>query len=293
MSGLTYWPLLRGRQFDLLALQLLTQENLLTDRIVPIIEPIRDAAVLPRLLKLRNRAGLPTVVIQNPSVGTYGLDNQKRYPLTAALANPQVLQGWWWRPELAVPPNQMLLLDDPQLLPPADIIRQARYLVVPSDPRILHAVQHPRRIFLHDPWPRVWRTQEFGQYADTPLLAEQHWAAAHGFVGISDYSLSGAPYFDKGWAQGTIALHIAYFRDGGVWLHHFLPPAASGPQAVQFQRLQAELRRWLASHRHSILWDAPLRELLHYGDIDHYPGLGVIKKLSVAHQILSVQHTLS
>ncbi|MCI1892431.1 MAG: sce7725 family protein [Schleiferilactobacillus harbinensis] len=295
MSGFQYWPLLRGRQFDLLALQLLTQDNLLTNRIIPMIEPIRDAAGLPRLLKLRNQAGLPTVVIRNPSVGTYGLGTHKRYPLTPFFADANVWSGWWWRPDLQIPPaaRQVLLIDDFRRLPAPAILMQFHTIVVQNDPRITQAIDHPRRIFLHDPWPRVHRTREFAQYADTPLFTERHWAMHHGFDGISDYSLNGAPYFDKGWPQGTIAFHIAYLRDGGIWLHHFLPLPTGGTQAEQFQYLQGELRRWLASHRHSILWDGPLKELLHYGDINHYPGLGVIKKLSVAHQILSVQQLLS
>lgn len=292
MSDFTYWPLLRGRQFDLMALQLLMEENALTKQVVPIIEPIRDAAVLPRVLKQRNRADLPTVVIQNPSVGTYGLSTEKRYSLVSLLADPHVLQGWWWRPGLSFPAGQVLLLDDPHHLPPAAVLAAAQYVVVPDDPRILAEICHPRRIFLHDPWPRVARTREFGQYADTPFFTEQSWTAGHGFVGVSDYVLNGAPYFDKGWPQGTIAFHIAYFRAGGVWLHHFLPPVVGGSQAEQFAYLQGELRQWLASHRHAVLWDEPLRLLLHYGEIDHYPGLGVIKKLSVAHHLLTVQRLL-
>jgi hypothetical protein len=41
-----YYPYLRGKQFDLLALKESLQRHVLSPKIVPIIEPVRDSATL-------------------------------------------------------------------------------------------------------------------------------------------------------------------------------------------------------------------------------------------------------
>ncbi len=49
-----YFPYLRGRQFELIALRELIDEGLIGDKIVPIIEPIKPTATLVKTLKILN-----------------------------------------------------------------------------------------------------------------------------------------------------------------------------------------------------------------------------------------------
>lgn len=47
-----YYPYLRGKQFDLLALKESVNRGLLSKRIEPIIEPVRDSATLKGVVEL-------------------------------------------------------------------------------------------------------------------------------------------------------------------------------------------------------------------------------------------------
>lgn len=46
-----YYPYLRGRQFELLALRELVNENLLSEKIVPIIEPVKLTSTFFKTIK--------------------------------------------------------------------------------------------------------------------------------------------------------------------------------------------------------------------------------------------------
>ena len=47
-----YYPYLRGKQFDLLAVNTLIKEARWSERIRPIIEPVRDSATLKKTIEL-------------------------------------------------------------------------------------------------------------------------------------------------------------------------------------------------------------------------------------------------
>ncbi len=47
-----YYPYLRGKQFDLLALKEALSRGLLSNKIQPVIEPVRDSATLKNVIEL-------------------------------------------------------------------------------------------------------------------------------------------------------------------------------------------------------------------------------------------------
>ena len=47
-----YFPYLRGRQFELIALRELLENDLIGDKIIPIIEPIKPTPTLAKTLRL-------------------------------------------------------------------------------------------------------------------------------------------------------------------------------------------------------------------------------------------------
>ena len=51
-----YYPYLRGKQFDLLALKEALSRGLLSNKIQPVIEPVRDSATLKNVIELFQKA---------------------------------------------------------------------------------------------------------------------------------------------------------------------------------------------------------------------------------------------
>ncbi|XXA88867.1 sce7725 family protein [Lacticaseibacillus rhamnosus] len=63
-----YFPLLRGKQFELIALRELLENHLLSGKITPIIEPIRATSTFKSVLMLFQEKQRNIAVIQNPAV---------------------------------------------------------------------------------------------------------------------------------------------------------------------------------------------------------------------------------
>ena len=72
-----YFPYLRGRQYELLALKELIENDRMCDSIIPIIEPVKITPTLLNTLLLMNDKGKRYVIINNPSVGSFISDSKK------------------------------------------------------------------------------------------------------------------------------------------------------------------------------------------------------------------------
>jgi len=65
-----YYPYLRGKQFDLLAVNTLIKEVRWSKKIRPIIEPVRDSPTLKKTIELFDQKKFVCYLITNPQVGT-------------------------------------------------------------------------------------------------------------------------------------------------------------------------------------------------------------------------------
>lgn len=69
-----YFPYLRGRKYELLALQELAAKNCLGEHIIPIIEPIKLSSTLVKTLDVFTKNNQFIAVILNPMVGNFTVD---------------------------------------------------------------------------------------------------------------------------------------------------------------------------------------------------------------------------
>ena len=68
-----YFPYLRGRQFELIALRELLEDDLIGNKIVPIIEPIKPTSTLAKTLSFYSEKEHCHALIMNPEVGNFAL----------------------------------------------------------------------------------------------------------------------------------------------------------------------------------------------------------------------------
>ena len=66
-----YFPYFRGRQYELLALKELALKKLISDLVVPIVEPIKLTSTFDGTIKAYTEANLPIALVLNPSVGDF------------------------------------------------------------------------------------------------------------------------------------------------------------------------------------------------------------------------------
>ncbi|WP_428958305.1 sce7725 family protein [Levilactobacillus brevis] len=73
-----YFPFLRGKQNELLALRELLDQGKLSEKIVPIIEPVKKSATFRILLEQFDIAGRQIAVVQNSTLSNYmGFDSEE------------------------------------------------------------------------------------------------------------------------------------------------------------------------------------------------------------------------
>ena len=261
-----YYPLIRGRQYDLLALK--TMAKTLSPQIIPIIEPVKDIPALAGVVKAFEKADHPLFIVQNPQVGQYGLLAQPKHalpdPLPQPLANARYFDVLPAHLVIAPTFGQVQLLKSDQLA------------LVPNTARV-RRLHLPAAIYMEDHYPTRGRTedyyvvqQEFYQYSRRQLPG----------VGFSDYPLSTHHYDEHGYPQRAIAMHFLYPKHGQLWVRHFVSVNNEDYQdpGAKFFEARATLAPWLAIHpdAHTEAIDAILA-------LDHFPGLGTVRKLELMH----------
>ena len=93
-----YFPYLRGRQFELIAIRELLENNLISDKIIPIIEPVRASSTLLKTIVQCKNANQPLAFIINPQVGSY-LMEIKGSSMIIMMMNMIISYGWIRIPE--------------------------------------------------------------------------------------------------------------------------------------------------------------------------------------------------
>lgn len=261
-----YYPIIRGRQYDLLALK--TMAKTLSQNIIPIIEPVKDIPALAGVVSAFTKAGHPLFIIQNPQVGQYGLLAQPKHALPNPLPTPLAPARYF---DVTAAPLVLAQSFEQVTLLSAD-----QLAVVPNTARV-RQLHLPNAIYLEDHYPTRSRTEdyyfiqnEFYQYARLQLPG----------VGFADYPLSTHHFDEHGYPQRAIAMHLLYPDHHQLWLHHFVSVNNVDYQdpGTKFFEARATLAPWLQMHpqAHTQASDAILA-------LDHFPGLGTVRKLELMH----------
>ena len=67
-----YYPYFRGRQFELLALRELLEKDLLSESIIPIVEPVKLSSTLLTTFKAFSEKKRIIGLVRNPEFGSSG-----------------------------------------------------------------------------------------------------------------------------------------------------------------------------------------------------------------------------
>ena len=288
-----YFPYFRGRQYDLLALKKIAEQRILPRNIIPIIEPVRDIRALPQTVAAFVDHDQPLVIIANPTVSDYALTQQKLYDWQPWRDNPNLIVGHILTPTtVASPPvagHQTLLIgrqyDELLAAQHAGILTDSTYLLVPPEARIRQLLQRPT-ISLFD---HAWLPEHDRSYADIEDgFFSNDWELAdlNHYQGFSDYTIGGGYYSEHGYPARAVTLHLTYFAGEQLRIHRFVSNDRSDfkhPKEKFFQAV-AKLAEWLPQQPASVQTPAA-QELAAYHTQHHFPGLGVVKRLSLEHHL--------
>lgn len=311
-----YYPYLRGRQNELLSLKELLDKNKLSEKVTPVVEPVRWSSTFISTLKKFVEKERDIIIIRNPEVGRFykeymeAIDKsesesspEKRARLKASIAgynellqdshvieayiNNQALLEKIRTEELSV--TNCFLINknrgDFEFYEDFGNDLSSKAAFVPNSMDFIDVVDD-EKILLEDGFSRAKRNVDYIDNADEFFSKNHLVYERRGYIGFSDYSIVGDEYEESGFAPFAVAIHLVYFNEKKeLRVHHFVSDSnknASDPGG-KFGEAVEKLAKWVEGH--NLKKTEGLNELLDYYKSGKFPGLGVIKKLSIKHHI--------
>lgn len=301
-----YYPFLRARQFELIALRELAAEGATQGVIVPILEPVKETHTNLNIAhKVFQEKGQSAYLVVNPKFGELAGDSQFYIEYIAALNYEVFLPAFHYRNN-AEYINQSIAqfgLTNCMLICDNDIEGDdANFKAIAELAGVSHiTVNDPGRnrslnryirglqkgfIRLDDLFEKKDRNSDFLDILEHRFSEEHIHYTAEGFEGFSDYTVLPSEFIEGGSTPRAVVIHLTYLNTvNEIWIRHFTSETNDSIANVQgkFAEAAAKAVRYC---RQNGLSNSAITELETYFDNEHYPGLGTVKKLSIKNHLL-------
>lgn len=306
-----YFPYLRGRQYELLALRELIINNKLCSSIVPIIEPVKMTSTFASTVDSFINAGHDIALIFNPEVGTFKNDieysqkNPKKneyfqyllekysdnHVIKSIIVKNDAVDFIGSDVENKLDKSQLLVInnheDDLDLYEKEFYNIAPRYVLIPDEGTFRRRVRD-NRVLLDDKFKRQNRNSDYSKRDDEFFSDDHLYYKNDSFKGFSDYSIIGKEYTEAGFAPYAVAIHIVYFDSKkNLRVRHFVSKSNEdiANTAGKFYEAVSKLHDWCVNNPQFATETIGLNTLLNHYDKGTYPGLGTVKKLSLMHHL--------
>lgn len=304
-----YFPYVRGRQYELLALRDLAANDLLGNHVTPIVEPVKLSPTLVNVMAEFIKEKHSISIIRNPAVGTFMSDWQdvqeqskeagykQRFSdqyedsaIIKSLIMQRNAESWldFWDKQGVNKADLLVINTDRDYL---DLYESAfgtaipRYALMPDESVFRRKVHHHKVLF-DDKFEKQDRNANYQDTEDEFFSDDHLYYKEDGFVGFSDYSVVGNEYLEAGFAPYAVVIHIVYFAsDKTLRVRHFVSDSnedITNP-ALKFYEAVSKLAKWSNADLHPVDMTLGLQTFLQYYEEQSYPGLGAVKKLSLMH----------
>lgn len=308
-----YYPFLRARQFELIALRELAAEGALQGAIMPILEPIKETHNnLTLAHKIFQENGQTVFLIVNPTIGELAGDSDFYIKYLSEIEGSMFLPAFNYKNNSAFInqcidgfgfTNCMIICRND--VNPDDV--EFRQLVARdevssinvSDPnrnRALHRfikdLNNKKYIRLDDLFEKQTRNSDYLEIQGHVFSEEHVYYVEDGFNGFSDYTVLPSEYIDGGSTPRAVVIHLTYLNgDNQIWIRHFTSETNDSISNVQGKFAEAA-EKAVNYCRLKGLSNSAISELESYYDNKHYPGLGTVKKISIKNHLLVISQFL-
>lgn len=313
-----YYPYLRGKQFELLALREFSREFENNHTIVPIIEPVKkqvnglNAAALSMI-----ENGMKFAVILNPSDGDYrhtGIDNDILMSLTALTDDRDN-----WIPAYIYKHNGRTLLDHAKqnnlsnlmiIFPSGADVNDEVLMEFLSKDEVAFVVSGnlsnnrsargrllrlgKALISLEDRFNERPRNADYANEVDEIFSEDFAYYKNDGLAGFADFTPMAKDFIEGGMLPYAIAIHLTYQKsDDQIFVHHFVSDNNFDQSNIRGKFHEAAVKIAPFFNNNGLYYTSAVDELIRRADSDDgYPGLGYIKKLSVKNHLELITHIL-
>lgn len=303
-----YFPYLRGKQYELLALKELAPLLGGSGRIVPVIEPVKSPdGGLERCLGELWANDVEPVIVVNPSVGELS-----RELVSGAVASFVAGRPRTWNLGLVISEDtdvggllaefQRLftgtytltlihdgVADDLELLREETTRLGRRYDLISDELRARHYRSFrddAGSVIMHDGFPPEERNADYLPRAESTFNEDVLYYEDDGYVGFGDYLTIGKGWTEGGFTPRAVAIHWTYQPEAGtpIRIRHFTSESNGDLANVGGKFLEAAGKLVSFLDQHEIHTGAAeiMRRHVQNGT---YPGLGIVKKLSIQNHL--------
>ena len=161
-----------------------------------------------------------------------------------------------------------------------------KYSIIPYSPAF-RRVRKGERVMIDDKFNKLPRNNDYLDCEDEFFSDDHIYCYDDGYKGFSDYSIVGKEYFESGFAPYAVAIHIVYptaEQGKPLRIHHFVSDSNNdiSDPANKFYEALTKLVEWNKDKKLDTLAMQKFEEM--YKN-ETYPGLGVVKELSIMHHI--------
>lgn len=299
-----YFPYLRGRQYELLAIRELLENNLLSSKVLPIIEPVKASSTLILSINAFSVADRDIGIVLNPAVGSLEKDIIKEKNISIkekwgyALSLKNVVKCFHIGSDIPHSLNEIqnnrtnmqkiglicTTTDGIRLFEKISPSVNPLFTLIPDESMFRRRIR-TNRVMFADRFEKQTRNTDYADRIDEDFSADHLFYKPDGYIGFSDYSVIGSDYSETGFAPYAVAIHIVYFdRDDNLRIHHFVSDTNEDitDPAGKFEEAVRKLVEWNETQKLNTLG---IKRLTEAYKNKKYPGLGTVKKYSIMHHL--------
>lgn len=310
-----YYPFLRAKQFELKALREIAQENPANSYLCPIIEPVKSSFnTLNIAIRDMKKWKMKFVLILNPYEGDFtnvdvdvlsntlqdlndadwipGLIYQRNNEKIRNIINQQRLENVCLIFKDGIDFEQDNELESLLILDSISSVVVANADIRASKRKLQTLGKDIIR--LDDCFKDQKRNVDYINNSDEQFSEEIFYFSEDNFVGFSDYTTLPKNFVSGGMLPYAIAIHLTYRFDGNmIYIHHFVSDSNIDQTNIQGKFAEAGKKavRFFNSHPEYFKSTA-INELEDYINNKKYPGLGVLKKISIKHHLQLILNIL-
>lgn len=304
-----YFPYLFGKQSEFLALRAAAPGISKDKKVIPIVEPVQKSdGNLLRFMQEMQKAGMPAVIIINPSQGDFkhGVAPNWLNAIQAGfLANPLILPGYCCHSSTSM--LQINAFLESYSDRPICLLYQSPHLTDAEFAGLARSKQVAFHVCLQGKIPASKRRSlpkekivdivdnfnkqaRNGDYEDPEFFSDRHLNFAADSAGFGDFTVIGSQFQLGGGQPAAVVIHATYkdSASNSIWVEHFVSDDTKlGIGRVEQKYLQAvaKLCREVTRRPSEFGMDAGLLAYQADHATGHYPGLGKNKERQIHHHV--------
>lgn len=308
-----YFPYLRARLFELIALRELVNEDSIQDKIIPVLEPVKDSfnnlSLAHNVFKNKN---FKAYLIVNPLQGEQQGDTQIFLDYISGLENSNFLPAFHYSDNSSYIYQQIkdYKLNNCLIICFENFTDDDNLKDLLTNPSVTHVMliePHKYRnldrfikklnkfyIRLDDLFEKQQKNANYLAIPAHKFTEEHLYYAQDGYQGFSDFTVLPSEYTEGGSTPRAVVIHLTYLNtesEDEIWIRHFTSETNDSISDVQGKFAQAAEKAINYCTAQSIS-NSAIKELKEYFDNTRYPGLGTVKKISIKNHLLTIRSYL-